>query len=254
MDIVLLGSGNVATHLGKGLKGAGHHIVQVYSRNKAYASALASLLKADTIDNITAIRQDADLYILAVTDEAIPPLAEELSPAITGIVVHCSGATPLAVLHHFSRYGVIYPPQSISKTVEADLSKIPFGIEGNDTSTSQYLLELMQKISSLSFLCSSQQRLALHIAAVFANNFSNALFQISHDILKQHELPFDLLKPIIAETAQKIQNNQPKDVQTGPAKRGDQQTIRKHLDFISENSNWVKIYQQLTEEITIQNR
>ena len=250
MRIVMLGSGNVATQLGKAFHTSGHQIVQVYSRNLANAQALATVLQTQGTDQLVDLVTDADFYIIAVADQAIATVTADLPLSVQGIVVHCSGATDMNVLGQYTRYGVIYPVQSIRKETEVALEHIPFGIEGDQASTTKALLQLMQSLSTQSFLCDSKQRLALHIAAVFANNFSNALFQIAYDILKGQELPFDLLKPIILETAQKVQLQLPKAVQTGPAKRKDQKTIQRHLQFLAKEPNWLKIYQQLTEEIT----
>lgn len=249
MNIVILGSGNIASHLGKAFYAQGHRILQVYSRNKANAHALASVINADAVDTAKAIAHDADLYLIAVADQAIAEVADQLPYTSTAVVAHCSGATDIDILNRFPLRGVIYPVQSLSREVKTALQNIPFGIEGNNMEMTTRLLTLMQPISTRPFICSSKQRLALHVAAVFANNFSNALFQIAYDILEEHRLSFDLLKPLILETAQKIQQCIPKDVQTGPSKRGDVETIEKHLQFISENPHWLKIYQQLSDEI-----
>lgn len=250
MTVIILGSGNVATHMGKAFHNLGHQILQVYSRNKASAIALASVLNAEAVDTIENITDKADLYFIAVADQAIKQVVDQLPEPLKGIVVHCSGATDINILAHFPLHGVIYPAQSLRKDVPTPLENIPFGIEGSDTDTTDRLLQMMQNISAGSFLCNSTQRLALHIAAVFANNFSNVLYQIAYDILEEQNLSFDLLKPIILETAQKVQNQIPKDVQTGPSARGDMETIQKHLQFLMKTPHWLKIYQQLTEEIT----
>lgn len=250
MTITILGSGNVATHLGEAFHKTGHQILQVYSRNKANANALASVLSAVAIDSLGEVTNQADLYLIAVPDQAIQGVAERLPSAIKGVVVHCSGATHSAILGHFPHYGVLYPVQSLRKNIPTSLEKVPFGIEGNDLVSTDLLIQLMQPIALQSFLCSSEQRLALHIAAVFANNFSNVLFQIAFDVLQEQNLSFDLLKPIVLETAQNVQKKSPNEVQTGPAIRGDIETIKKHLQFLTKNPNWLKIYQQLTQEIT----
>lgn len=250
MTVVILGSGNVATHMGKAFHTLGHQILQVYSRNKANAIALASVVTAEGVDTIEDISDKADLYFIAVADQAIQCIVNQLSKNLEGVVVHASGATDINILMNFPLHGVIYPVQSLRKDVPALLENIPFGIEGSDTKTTDHLLELMHNISAKSFLCDSKQRLALHTAAIFANNFSNVLFQIAYDILKEQNLSFDLLKPIILETAQKVQKQIPKDVQTGPAERGDTETIQKHLQFLMKTPHWLKIYQQLTDEIT----
>lgn len=249
MDLVILGSGNIASHLGKAFHAQGHRILQVYSRNKANACALASILNADAVTTVGEVTVDTDLYIIAVPDHAITEVAAQLPQVSSAIIVHCSGATDITALDRFSFRGVIYPVQSLNKEIETSLQNIPFGIEGNNTETAMRLLTLMQRISPPSFLCNSKQRLALHVAAVFANNFSNTLFQVAYDILKEHNLPFDLLKPLILETANKVQLAVPKDIQTGPALRDDTETIQKHLQFLTKSPNWLTIYQQLTEEI-----
>lgn len=249
MTIVILGSGNIAFHIGKAFHALGHQILQVYSRNKANAHALASVLNADTVDAIKEITDKADLYFIAVSDQAIQRVVNQLPKHLKGIVVHCSGATDIDILAHFSSYGVIYPAQSLRKDIPTPLDNIPFAIEGGNVDILDQLLQLMQNISAQSFPCNSEQRLALHIAAVFVNNFSNALFQIAYDILEEQNLSFDLLKPIVLETAQKVQKQVPKDVQTGPAKREDTETIQRHLQFLTETPHWLKIYQQLTKEI-----
>lgn len=250
MTITILGSGNVATHLGEAFHKAGHQILQVYSRNKANANALASVLSAVAIDSFREVTNKADLYLIAVPDQAIQDVAEHLPASIKGVVVHCSGATNSAILARFPLYGVLYPVQSLRKNIATSLEKIPFGIEGNNPVSTDRLIQLMQPIAFQSFLCSSEQRLALHVAAVFANNFSNVLFQIAFDVLQEQNLSFDLLKPIVLETAQNVQKKLPEEVQTGPAMRGDTETIQKHLQFLTKNPNWLKIYQQLTQEIT----
>ncbi|MFD2594133.1 Rossmann-like and DUF2520 domain-containing protein [Sphingobacterium griseoflavum] len=249
MNITILGSGNVATHLAKAFLSVGHHIGQVYSRDLGHAQTLASLIGAQATASVTKLHADADLYLLAVTDDAIAHLVDELPHTLRGMVVHCSGATDLDYLARFPRRGVIYPPQSLQKDIYSELADIPFAVEGHPKSAEDELLAMARKFAPTSFRCNSRQRLALHIAAVFANNFTNSLFQISYELLQAEGLPFDLLHPIMQETVQKALQHEPRTIQTGPALRGDKLTIEKHLQFISKKSNWVKIYQQLTEEI-----
>lgn len=253
MNIVILGSGNVASHIGKGFQALGYNIVQVYSRKQANALALASILNAQATDQVAHLHPDADLYLIAVADQAIAAVAEQMPKPSKGIVVHCSGATDMKVLARFEKYGVLYPVQSLRKDMPTDLRSIPFGIEGSQKSVTDHLMCLMQHLSSACFLCNSEQRLTLHISAVFVNNFSNALFGIAYRMLEEQNLPFDLLKPIISATAQKVQEQRPQDVQTGPAARGDLETLKKHSQFLSKNPDWLDIYQQITEEI-IKNR
>ncbi len=249
MKIVLIGSGNIATHLGKAFSDAGHQIVQVYSKTLANADALANVLDSEAIDNLNQIDLDSDLYLVAVTDSAISHVADAIPKNLKGIVAHCSGATDISVLKDFNQHGVIYPVQSFSKDKKLDLSHTPFGIETNTELNYDILLGLAGQVSDYVFKCNTKQRLALHISAVFANNFSNALFQISYDLLEEHELSFDLIRPIILETAEKVQNHIPKDVQTGPALRNDNSTMLTHFNFISSHPDWQLIYQKISDLI-----
>lgn len=249
MRIVIIGAGNIATHLAKGFHSLGHEISQVYNRTSANAKALADVVSSQAIDEINQIITNADLYIIAVSDSSIAVIIDQLCADLNGIVVHTSGATPLSILSKFHNSGVIYPPQSLNKNIDYNLSAIPFAIEGSDATVSHDLLTLMQSLSMRSFLCNTQQRMALHVSAVFANNFTNALFIIANSILEKEDLSFDLIKPIILETAQKVQNNSPAQVQTGPAIRNDKTTIESHLEFLSYSNNLSEIYQLMTNLI-----
>ncbi len=249
MKIVLIGSGNIATHLGKAFMHTGHQIVQVYSRTLANAQALAKLLNSTGTDSLEAVVDHADLYLLAVSDAVIPEVAAQLPQELEGLVVHASGATHLDVLARFRHAGVIYPIQTFSKSVDLELIETPFAVEAREPADTSTLITFMSAISNRVFEGSSEQRMAMHLAAVFANNFSNALFQVAYDLLTQHDLPFDLIHPIILQTAEKVQNNEPRAVQTGPASRNDQNTINKHLQFISSNPDWQSIYQKISDLI-----
>lgn len=250
MNIVILGSGNAATHFGQAFQQLGHQIVQIYSKTKANADALAFALQCTGTDDLSQLLRNADLYLIAVSDEAIPTLVETMPQDINGIVVHCSGATDMATLNRFRNYGVIYPPQSLSKNKTVDFSLIPFCVEGSDTSIANSLLQLARTFSSRSILCNSQQRLAIHLSSVMVNNFSNILYQFAYELLEEHNLSFDLVRPIILETAEKVQNHVPITVQTGPAIRGDEATQQKHLKFISNKPDLQQIYQLLSHQIT----
>ena len=249
MNCVLIGSGNVATHLGKALTVLGINITQVYSKTLANAKLLAEVLSARAINDLDQLDKTADIYLLALSDQAIPQLIPQIPKNLPGIVLHCSGATDMDILSGFDRYGVIYPVQSFSKELAVDLSRTPFGVEANNSQVYTLLTAIISKISTKVFPCSSSQRLAIHTAAVFANNFSNAMFQIAEELLNQHQLPFDLIRPIIKETADKVQLHSPKQVQTGPAIRNDKITMDSHLEFISSHPDWQSIYQKISDLI-----
>jgi predicted short-subunit dehydrogenase-like oxidoreductase (DUF2520 family) len=249
MNVVIIGSGNIATHLAKAFYTAGHTISQIYSRSLANAYALANVVKSEALDDLSKIYLHADLYIICVSDSAIQEIVNSIPKTLPGIVTHTSGATDIDILVKFKNRGVIYPPQSINKNIRTNLSVIPFGIEANSSENFEILFHSMRRIAPKSFACSSKQRLALHLSAVLANNFSNALFQMAKDILDKENLDFDLLKPIILETANKVQHHTPDETQTGPAVRKDYNIINKHLQFLSQSPEESKIYQLLTDFI-----
>ena len=249
MTIAILGSGNVATQLAKTFAQNGHQIVQVYSKTSANAYALADVVKANGISNLSELQVDADLYLIAVSDTAIPQVIAEMPEIERGTVVHTSGATPIDVLSRFPKNGVIYPTQSINKQLDLKIGDVPFGIEANSDQTLEKLTALASSIAPHVFHCTSEQRLALHIAAVLVNNFPNALYQMAQEILEREKLDFKLLRPIIFETANKVQNHLPAEVQTGPASRFDINTINRHLQFLSYSNELTQIYQYLTDFI-----
>lgn len=249
MKIVILGAGNIATHYALAFQALGYEISQIYNRTSANAKALADVVSTEAIDTLDKLDLEADLYIIAITDDHISEVVDLINGDIKGIVIHTAGASPLSVLAKFNNYGVIYPVQSLNKEIKNNLSEIPFAIEGSDKEVELFLLSLVQTIASKTFVCNSQQRLALHVSAVIANNFSNALFEVAQSILDRENLSFDLIKPIILETAKKIQTNYPSTVQTGPAVRNDQRTIAKHLEFLSYSNNLTEIYQIMTNLI-----
>lgn len=254
MDISIIGSGNIAWHLAKFFYGHGHRIKTIYNRSENHGRALADMASAQfssTVEGLSA--PDVDLLIIAVSDNALAEVIEQIKPAPRNIVVHTSGATPIDILSGFERYGVIYPPQSLNKDIDSLISEIPFAVEGSSDEIGVQLLTLMTTMAPKSFSCNSDQRLALHVGSVFANNFSNALYQMAYEILQHQGLDFELLRPIILETAKKVQNNTPKAVQTGPAFRNDDKTINRHLQFLRYNDTTREIYQQLTSFI-IKNR
>lgn len=250
MDIVLLGSGNVATQLGKALVRAGHRIKQVYSRTETHARTLAEALGTGSTTDSAAIDAQADVYILAVKDDAIATVAAQLPPALSGVVVHTAGSVAMDVLAaHASAYGVLYPLQTFSKTKDVGFSTVPIAVEASDETVQVKLEALAADLSKRVFRCDSTQRLSLHTAAVFACNFTNHFYAIAADILNGHRLDFDLLRPLILETAQKVMEHSPKDVQTGPAVRNDVSTMEKHLALLETDPALAQLYRLISARI-----
>ena len=253
MKVVLIGAGNVGTQMGIRLREVGADIQQVFSRKHQRAKELGTQLHCPWTNQLAEITTEAQLYILAIKDDASIEVAEQLSnilAAFNPLVVHTSGATPGQQLRpFFKRYGVFYPLQTISQSRKADFSQIPICYHANRKGDRQKLDKLAQKLSSLVYQVDDAQRAALHVAAVFVKNFTNHLYHIGQQIVEQEQLPFELLKPLILETALKIQQHQPADMQTGPAVRADQKTIQRHLNFLEKYPSYQEIYRILTKRI-----
>lgn len=234
---VIIGAGNVATHLASALENtAGIAIDTVWSRNIENASRIAAGLKsAVATDEISAIPRDADLYLIAVSDDAIADIASSMPP-VNGMVAHTSGTVPIDILAIVSckGFGSFYPLQTFSKDRALDLANVPFFIEGNDEETAKALYGPAARISTRVIYADSSLRGKLHIAAVFASNFANALWGVADDILAETGLGLDILHPLLEETLSKAVLMGPDNAQTGPAKRNDQHTINSHLAKLTD--------------------
>jgi predicted short-subunit dehydrogenase-like oxidoreductase (DUF2520 family) len=249
MRITIIGSGNVATHLGAALKNAGHRIVQVYSPNLQNAAMLAYHIGAEATDQLSVLSSETDLFIISVKDDAIIDVAKQVAP-LGKLLVHTSGATSLSALELFTdNAGVFYPLQTFSKTRELDFWQVPLCIEGASDDIIQTLWQLAHTISNSVHRVSSDQRKTLHLAAVFACNFPNYLYQAAYDLLRNNGLSFDVIRPLILETAQKVLQAIPASVQTGPAVRNDARTMQAHLDMLENNDQLKQLYQLLSQAI-----
>ena len=247
-NIVIIGSGNVATHLGCALKKAKQNIIQVYSRNKTSAKELAETLHCNYTNQLEKLTHEADVYIVCIKDDVIEDLASNL-PLKDKIIVHTSGSMPMHSLKKSSKnIGVFYPLQTFSKLKKVDFKNVPLCIEANNKNTYSILETLAKSISKNILHVNSKQRLNIHVAAVFACNFTNHMYAIADEILKENKLSLDLIKPLIAETAEKIKNNTPAKMQTGPAIRGDKKTMDRHVKNISTNE-YKKIYKLISADI-----
>jgi predicted short-subunit dehydrogenase-like oxidoreductase (DUF2520 family) len=252
MKIVLIGAGNVGWHLGCRLRECGLEVMQVFSRNLLKAKELGEKIGAAGTNDLDEITHDGDLYILAVHDDAIGEIAGRLAGGgLRGkLMVHTSGATPATVFDEIlERYGVFYPLQTFSKARKADFTEIPVCIDAKLEEDRKMLTELARKISGRVYRISDEQRAVLHVAAVFVNNFTNHLFHVGHSILEKEGLPFELLLPLIRETVEKLEDGTPAQMQTGPARRGDESTIQRHLAFLEKYPEYREVYRQLTQNI-----
>ncbi|MHA4845670.1 Rossmann-like and DUF2520 domain-containing protein [Flavitalea antarctica] len=248
MRIVIIGSGNVATVLGRKIYVAGHDIIQVYSRNGSAAARLAKETGALPCIEPVAVNRTADLYLVSVADNAIPGIAEWLRVS-DKLVAHTAGSVSKDALQGCSaQYGVIYPLQTIRKE-SVTLPEIPLLIDGNDEPAKTALFDFAQTISGNVHLANDKKRSQLHIAAVIMNNFSNHLYTLAADYCANENLDFRLLTPLIAETAERLNYLKPNQVQTGPAMRHDHSTIAGHLESLKNYPDLAELYAVFTKKI-----
>jgi len=245
IKVAIIGSGNVAQHLVQAFaKSKEIEVSQVFSRRK---ETLVPLLDSNKITDDFNDLVEADIYIIAVSDDAIAKVSSQL-PFKNRLVVHTSGSVPIDSLDNKNRRGIFYPLQTFTKGKEVDFSQIPICLESESETDLDLLEKVAKSISNNAFKSNEKQRKALHISAVFVNNFVNEMYRIGNEICEENKVPFEILKPLILETVNKVMTLSPKEAQTGPAKRNDTQTIEAHLGFLS-NENHAKIYKILTQSI-----
>ena len=250
-SIVLIGSGNLAEALADALsRTEGVELRQIYARNRERGQALAAR-NTTTWTSDPADLDSADLYILAVSDAAIGLLAENLPIPAEAAVVHTAGGIGIEALPaHFNRRGVLYPLQTFTKGRSVNFAEIPIFVEGSDETFASELETFAHKLSRTVYRADSAERVRLHLAAVFACNFVNHLYALGDKVLHEAGLPFDVLKPLIAETAAKaIGSGNPLRMQTGPAVRGDQPTQQRHEALLADNPKLRQIYELLSQDI-----
>jgi predicted short-subunit dehydrogenase-like oxidoreductase (DUF2520 family) len=249
IKVSIIGSGNVAQHLIAAFiavlnSSSKLELIEAYSRKK---ETLIQLLDSSQICTDISALKEADLYIIAVSDDAITSVSQQL-PFKNRLVVHTSGSVSVDAINDSNRKGVFYPLQSFTKNKAVDFSTIPICLEAENATDFQLLDTVAKLISSKVYAINSQQRRALHVAAVFVNNFSNHMYQIGNEICEENQIPFDILHPLITETAHKIAALSPAQSQTGPAIRHDEKTIAAHQAFLADE-NQLNIYKLLTQSI-----
>ena len=224
---VLIGNGNVASHLGLALEQAGHRVVRVGGRNRTVS-----------------IPRDADLYVIAVTDSAIASVSTEIGD-VSGLVVHTAGSVPMSVLHQ-RRRGVLYPLQTFTKGRSVDMRSVPLFVESEGGE--ELLLHVASQLSDTVIPMDSERRRYLHLAAVFCNNFTNHMYRITEELLSQHDIPFEVMLPIIDETARKVHSLTPARAQTGPAVRWNQGVMEAQQNLL-EREDLRQLYQIISKSI-----
>ena len=237
IEITIIGSGNLAQHLILAFQQAENNglevrLNQVFSRNK---KSIAHLVSPNKIINSFNDLKKADVYIIAVSDDAIETVVNEF-PFENQFIAHTSGAIPMEIIKKTTRKGVFYPLQTFTKNKVIDFKKVPICLETENSEDYQLLEKVAKSISDFIYPIDSKQRKALHVAAVFVNNFTNHLYQIGKDICDKNQVPFEILKPIILETAEKIKEFSPIENQTGPAIRNDTKTIEAHKSFLKDET------------------
>ena len=245
ISVSILGAGNVASHLFKAFYKSDKIIVNQWF-NRTIKTIESFKNKVEITDNLMTLK-DADVYIFAISDDAISNLSSQL-PFENKLVVHTSGSVSIHQMDKKNRRGVFYPLQTFSKTSEMDFKKVPFCIEALEKKDLETLKELAEGVGSKWYKINTDQRQTLHVAAVFANNFTNQMYRIAHEITESKSIDYEVLKPLILETAEKIQEISPYMAQTGPAKRNDKKTIKRHLKLI-ENEHHKAIYKLITDSI-----
>jgi predicted short-subunit dehydrogenase-like oxidoreductase (DUF2520 family) len=259
LKISFIGSGNVAWHLAQALENVGHTIEEIYSRNLQHAEKLVSqLYNAKAQNDFDFAKSEAQLFFLCVTDDAMAEVVKQLILPEGSILIHTSGSKSLHELNELLlvyqdielKTGVFYPLQTFSKAFHVNFSEIPICIEAEDEAVEKVLITLGQDISDITYAVSSEERRVLHVAAVFACNFTNHLWGVAQEIVEQNDLEFELLKPLIYETFKKaMASKNIFEAQTGPAARGDQKIINQHLLFLKQQPDYQHVYRALSEGI-----
>lgn len=248
-DIVIIGAGNVAANMAVAFRNSGKKIICIFSRDAEKARRLAELVDAPYTNKLGKLPRKADLFLIAVNDNAITEVTGRLSD-VSGIVVHTSGSVSISVFENkIADYGVLYPLMHLSKETLMDFEQIPLCIEANTPLNYAALYELACSVSHSVYPVTSVERKILHLSAVFASNFTNLNYIISEEILKKNNLSFNMVRPIIVETANKILRNSPSELQTGPAVREDHQVIDEHEKLLADFPQYQKMYKLLTEII-----
>lgn len=248
-NFCFIGAGNVATHLSIELKKAGHNILQVYSRTEESAKKLADRLQTRFTTSPELILKEADIYVVALNDSVVEKVLSKNNFGAK-LIVHCSGSLYMNVLSKYANnYGVFYPLQTFSKNRAVDFKSIPLFLEASSSENLEVLLQLANAISYSVFVLDSEKRKSLHIAAVFACNFANHCYALAAQFLESKELSFDILRPLIMETASKVQELHPEAAQTGPAIRYDENIINAHVKELEEMPELKELYNSISKSI-----
>lgn len=252
MNISILGSGNVATLLSKALIRIGHTIDAIYSRDIAHAQTLANAIGCSHAINRTDLLPQSDIYLFALKDDALASVIQHLLQnyyAVKGTWIHTAGSVSLSVFPKSVQSGVLYPMMTLSKDKDIDFKTIPLFVEGNTPQSFKVVENLANELSDTVYRLDSTKRKKLHLAAVFANNFTNHCCTLAYQLLEKNGIEPTVLLPIIDETAQKLHFLSPIEAQTGPAKRWDEKVINEQLCELADEPQLRHIYQLMSQSI-----
>ena len=254
--IVMIGAGNVATHISRALAAAGSPPVQVWSRSAESARILADEVGSEAVTDMNRIVADADVYIVSVADSALGDVIARLcSVCRRGVFVHTAGTMPVQLFERRAeRYGVLYPMQTFSKQKELDFSIVPCFVEASDAETLAVVKRLARMLSHRVYELSGDDRRWLHVAAVFACNFANACCGMAARLLAEHGLDFSVMLPLVDETTRKLHTLAPAEAQTGPAARGDRNVMDRHLAMLKDDGDLQEVYRMMSEMIMKQKK
>jgi len=248
MKIVFIGAGNVANHLAKALSQRGFEICQIFSRTEASAKSLAEKINTAYTTHLNQLQRDADVYLYAVSDSALPELIEAVHLP-DALHVHTSGSTSIDVFKNAEHCGVLYPLQTFSKNKELNFAEIPVFIEAGSETAKDKIYEIARSLTSKLYFMDSEGRRKLHLSAVFACNFVNHLYEIAGELIQETGLDMQVLRPLIEETAEKIKTLSPREAQTGPAARNDRNIMAEHAKLLKDKRQLAALYELISNDI-----
>ena len=249
MKIVFIGAGNLATRLSLAMQRVGMQIGQVYSHTEASARQLATRLGCPWTNDLSVLQEDGDLYVFSLKDTVLSDVISKVKPN-NGMWVHTAGSMPMSVFEGYAqRFGVLYPLQTFSKGRNVNFDVIPIFLEANTDKNADYLKNIASALSENVRFMSSEKRRSLHLAAVFACNFTNHIYALAEEILAKESLSRDYLFPLIDETAAKVHELPAREAQTGPAIRYDENIINKHLGMLADDPDVQTLYRLLSQSI-----
>ena len=245
----MIGAGNVSSHISRHFHLSGHHISCIYSRTEAAAQQLAAELGVPGTSVVEEVPVDADFYLLCVPDRVVLEVAEKFRHT-SGIWLHTAGALSMNLFQGvFKQYGVLYPLQTLSKARSLEASQVPCLVEGSSPQVSAEVMKLALSVYRNVEEVNSEKRLVIHTAAVFANNFSNHMVHIAKELVSEQNIDPQMIEPLLQETFEKIKALGTVEGRTGPAIRGDQETMNKHIELLKDHPEWEKLYTFISRDI-----